>query len=225
MSNAGITLMRYISYRRVSTEDQGKSGLGLQAQERTIQDFVAAQGGEIVADHVEVMSGRYDDRPELQKAMAHAKKLKCFIVVSKLDRLSRDVAFISGLMSKGVKFVVAELGHDVDPFMLHIYAALAEKERQLISRRTKDALAALKASGKALGGIRNPDDLVKARAVRSSKADAHAANVLPIIEKIRAHGGTTLVEIAAELTDRRVLTRRGGTDWQATQVQRLLARA
>jgi DNA invertase Pin-like site-specific DNA recombinase len=127
-------------------------------------------------------------------------------------------------MSRGVKFVVAELGHDVDPFMLHIYVALAEKERQLISRRTKDALAALKASGKALGGVRNPADLRKARAVRVANADRFASNVLPIIEKIKASGITTLKDIAAELSERKVLTARGGMEWQATQVQRLLAR-
>lgn len=216
--------MQYVMYRRVSTEDQGRSGLGLEAQERVIREFTVREDGEIVGEFVEVVSGADNDRPELRKAMALARKLKAFVIVSKLDRLSRRAAFISALMESHNRFVVAELGHDVDPFMLHIYAAVAEKERRLISERTKAALASLKAQGKALGGLRNPDDLDKANAVRAARAGNRAANVLPIIEHIRGAGIVTLKGIADALNARGVATPRGGT-WQATQVQRVLARA
>src|SRR3954451_15399154 len=137
-------MKRAISYIRVSTARQGRSGLGLEAQQAAIARFCEAEGFAIVREHVEVETGKgadaLDRRPELAAALAEAKRRKCPVLAAKLDRLSRDVAFIAGLMAQRVPFIVAELGPDADPFMLHIYAALAEKERRLISARTKAAL-------------------------------------------------------------------------------------
>src|SRR4051794_31419670 len=125
--------MRAVVYLRVSSEQQGKSGLGIEAQRRAIERFTAEHGYEVAAEFVEVETGKGNDaldrRPQLAAALKRAKSEKCPVVVAKLDRLSRDVAFISGLMAQRVAFIVTELGPDVDPFMLHIYAALAEKER------------------------------------------------------------------------------------------------
>ena len=142
---------RAIAYYRVSTKRQQRSGLGLEAQRAAVQRFAQAEGMNIIAEYVEVETGKgadaLDRRPQLAAALLAAKKAKCSVLVSKLDRLSRDVAFISGLMAQRVPFIVAELGRDADPFMLHLYAALAEKERRLISERTKAALAARKVNG------------------------------------------------------------------------------
>jgi DNA invertase Pin-like site-specific DNA recombinase len=143
-----------IAYIRVSTAKQGQSGLGLEAQRERLDQFAKANGFQIVDTMTEVESGGKDDRPELEKALERAKKAKAHIIVAKLDRLSRDVHYISGLMKHRVPFIVAELGADTDPFMLHIYAALAEKERRMISERTRAAMRAAKARGKAFGGRR-----------------------------------------------------------------------
>src|SRR5277367_2134171 len=144
-----------ITYIRVSTSQQGRSGLGVEAQRSALSHFAKAEGLELVREFVEVETGKgadaLDRRPQLKAALAAAKKLRCHVAVAKLDRLSRDVHFISGLMAHKVPFVVAELGPDVDPFVLHLFAALAEKERSLISTRTKSALAAAKAKGVKLG--------------------------------------------------------------------------
>jgi DNA invertase Pin-like site-specific DNA recombinase len=167
-----------ISYYRVSTQQQGRSGLGIEAQRAAVVRFADSEGIEIVAEHVEIETGKgvdaLDRRPELAAALARARKLKCPVVVAKLDRLSRDVAFISGLMAHRVPFVVAELGIDADPFMLHLYAALAEKERALISARTKAALAAKKAAGAQLGNPRAAEAAVKAQAAHRASADRFA---------------------------------------------------
>jgi DNA invertase Pin-like site-specific DNA recombinase len=144
-----------VAYLRVSTQRQQRSGLGIEAQRAAIARFAEAEGLTIIAEYVEAESGKGADaldlRPQLAAALAAARKAKCSVVVAKLDRLSRDVAFVSGLMAQRVPFIVAELGRDADPFMLHLYAALAEKERRLISERTKAALAAKRASGIKLG--------------------------------------------------------------------------
>src|SRR3954453_14092023 len=147
-----------IAYYRVATARQGKSGLGIEAQKAAVQQFAEAEGFELSGEDVEGETGRGSDaldrRPELATALARARKLKCPVIVAKLDRLSRDVHFISGLMAHRVPFIVADLGGDADPFMLHLYAAPAEKERALISARTKAALAAKKAQGVKLGNPR-----------------------------------------------------------------------
>jgi DNA invertase Pin-like site-specific DNA recombinase len=137
-----------IAYYRVSTDSQGRSGLGLEAQRDAVTNFAADESVEIAGEFIEVETGKGADalekRPQLSAALRKAKQLGAHIVVSKLERLSRDVHFISGLMSKRVPFIVTQLGRNVDPFMLHIYAALAEKERAMISERTKVALRAAK---------------------------------------------------------------------------------
>ncbi|SEI04378.1 Site-specific DNA recombinase [Methylobacterium sp. 275MFSha3.1] len=225
MSDPARTL---ISYLRVSTDRQGKSGLGLEAQRTAVQAFAQANGYGIVAEYVEVETGKGSDalsrRPQLAAALAAARKAKCAVVVAKLDRLSRDVAFIAGLMAQRVPFVVAELGEDADPFMLHLYAALAEKERAMIAARTKAALAAKRAQGVQLGNRTNLPVASRAGGESTARAaDAFAANVLPVIASIRAAGATSLRAIAAELNARRIETARGGT-WSAAQVQRVLER-
>jgi DNA invertase Pin-like site-specific DNA recombinase len=216
-----------IAYYRVSTARQGKSGLGIEAQKAAVQRFAEAEGLSLIGEHTEVETGKgadaLDRRPELASALVQARKAKCPVLVAKLDRLSRDVHFISGLMAHRVPFIVAELGADADPFMLHLYAALAEKERALISQRTKAALAAKKAQGVKLGNPRAAEAAVLAHAAHRAAADQFAANVLPIVREIQASGLTTLREIAAALNARGIHTSRGG-DWHSTTVRNLLLR-
>jgi DNA invertase Pin-like site-specific DNA recombinase len=217
-----------VSYIRVSTGKQGRSGLGIEAQRDAIARFAAAEGCELVAEFVEVETGKgadaLDRRPKLAAALAQARKGKAAVVVAKLCRLSRDVAFISGLMAQRVPFIVAELGADADPFMLHIYAALAEKERALIAERTRAALAQKKAQGAKLGNRTNLGEAqVKGAAANRAAADAFAANVLPIVRQIEAAGATTHRAIAAALNARGIRTARGGA-WHDSTVRNLLAR-
>jgi DNA invertase Pin-like site-specific DNA recombinase len=216
-----------IAYYRVSTTRQGKSGLGIEAQRAAVQRFAAAEGFDLVGEHVEVETGKgadaLDRRPKLSAALWQARKSRCPILVAKLDRLSRDVHFISGLMAHKVPFIVAELGTDADSFMLHLYAALAEKERALISARTKAALAAKKAQGAKLGNPRVAEAAVKAREVVRADADRFAANILPIIEAIRTAGIASYAGIAEALNNRGVHTARGGR-WHATSVRNIITR-
>ena len=219
-----------IAYYRVSTVRQGRSGLGLEAQREALARFGATEGFEIVREFVEIETGKgadaLDRRPQLAAALAEARRRRCAVGVAKLDRLSRDVHFISGLMAHRVPFLVAELGSDVDPFILHLFAALAEKERAMISTRTREALSRAKARGVKLGGPK----LAQARkaAVKIIKiktnADRHAANVLPIIREIQRAGAKSLRAIAEALNARGVATARGGR-WQGMTVSNVLARA
>jgi DNA invertase Pin-like site-specific DNA recombinase len=216
-----------VTYLRVSTSQQGKSGLGIEAQREALARFAQAEGLDIVAEHLEVETGKGSDaldrRPQLKAALAQARRHRCPVAVAKLDRLSRDVHFISGLIAQRVPFLVAELGADVDPFMIHIYAALAEKERALISQRTKAALAAAKARGVRLG---NPS-IAKAQAAGvdsvKTEADRFAANVMPVIREAQRAGASSLRAIADVLNARGVRTARGGK-WAATQVRDILRR-
>jgi DNA invertase Pin-like site-specific DNA recombinase len=216
-----------VAYYRVSTQKQGRSGLGLEAQRDAVERFAAAHGLVVEQEYTEVETGKGADaleqRPELARALAHAKRLNCKIVVAKLDRLSRDVHFISGLMSQRVPFVVTELGPDVDPFMLHIYAAVAQKEAALISQRTRAAMRAAKRRGVRLG---NPDmDAMQAkgREAKVQAADRFARAVSGTIEGIRGRGITSLRAIAAELNLMKVATASGAT-WSAQTVKNVLAR-
>jgi DNA invertase Pin-like site-specific DNA recombinase len=216
-----------VSYIRVSTSGQGRSGLGIEAQRHALGQFARSEGFELVREFLEVETGKgadaLDRRPQLRAALAVARKLRCHVAVAKLDRLSRDVHFISGLMAHKVPFLVAELGPDVDPFVLHLFAALAEKERALISTRTRQALTAAKARGVTLGNPRlhvarkNAVDAVQA------EADRFAANVLPIIREAQKAGARTLREIAEVLNARGIATARGG-QWHATSVKNVLER-
>jgi DNA invertase Pin-like site-specific DNA recombinase len=218
-----------VAYLRVSTAGQGRSGLGLDGQRAAIERFAAENGFTVAAEFVEVETGKGADalerRPELAAALKRAKAERCAVVVAKLDRLSRDVAFVAGLMAQRVPFVVAELGPDVDPFVLHLYAALAEKERAMIGRRTKEALMAARARGVRLGNPNLAEARQRGVARRKRAADQLAANLLPVIEGIRRAGAATLREIAAALEARGVRTPRGGSSWTATAVKRVLDRA
>jgi DNA invertase Pin-like site-specific DNA recombinase len=217
-----------IAYLRVSTDKQGKSGLGIEAQRAAIARFVEAEGLELIGEHLEVETGKgadaLDRRPVLRDALAQARKAKAAVVVAKLDRLSRDVAFIAGLMAQKVPFIVTELGADADPFMIHIYAALAEKERAMIGERTRLALAAKKAHGATLG---NRTNLAEAQtmgaAANRDAANAFAANVLPVVRELQASGTTAVRAIAEALNTRGIRTARGG-EWHHSTVRNLLAR-
>ena len=225
---ATATLKSLIGYVRVSTAQQGRSGLGLEAQQEALMRFATTEGYELVRVFEEIETGKGADalnkRPQLAAALTEARKRKCPISVAKLDRLSRDVHFISGLMAHRVPFLVVELGADVDPFILHLFAALAEKERAMISTRTRAALAAAKARGTKLGGPKLAE--ARARAVVSivAGADRLAANVVPIIREMQRTGMNTLREIAEALNARGVPTARGGL-WYASTVRNVLARA
>ena len=163
-----------VAYIRVSTKGQGRSGLGLEAQQDALDRFAKAEGFTIIETFSETETGKgadaLDRRPKLAAALKAARKLNAPVVVAKLDRLSRDVHFISGLMQHRTPFIVAELGADTDPFMLHIYAALAEKERRLISERTKAGLAAAKRRGVKLGGRNAQSEKTKAEALARAEA-------------------------------------------------------
>jgi DNA invertase Pin-like site-specific DNA recombinase len=207
-----------IAYTRVSTAQQGKSGLGLEAQQAALARFAEAEGYNLIQTFEEVETGKGSDaldrRPQLSAALKAARQHKAPIVVAKLDRLSRDVHFISGLMTHRTPFIVAELGADADPFMLHLYAALAEKERAMISRRTKDALAAKKAQGVKLGGL-------NAKGIQNRDQALERAEALrPIFAELK---GLSARAIAAALNERHVRTPNGGP-WSAVTVIRVQRR-
>lgn len=221
-----MTTKPAIALVRVSTSEQGKSGLGLAAQEAAIRAFAAAEGFDVLEVISEVASGKLgiEERIGLRSALTKAKKLRCPVIVAKLDRLSRDVAFVSGLMARGVPFIVSELGADVDPFVLHLYAALGEKERKMIGARTKSALASLKAQGVELGNRTNlAEAQAKGQAANAARAAAFATRIIPTIKHLQAQG-MTLDQIAAELTERNISTLNGRT-WHKSTVSRLLKAA
>jgi DNA invertase Pin-like site-specific DNA recombinase len=207
-----------IAYIRVSKPRQGRSGLGLEAQQTSIAQFCEVEGFAMQATFTEVETGKGFDalerRPQLAAALADAKKLKCAVIVAKLDRLSRDVAFIAGLMAQRVPFIVTELGVDADPFMLHIYAAVAEKERRMIAERTKLALGAAKARGVKLGGLNAKG--IKNRDAAKERAQA----LLPILAELN---GMSARAIAAQLNLRSIPTPNGGS-WYAVTVIRVQRR-
>jgi len=217
--SAAMTTKPIIAYLRVSRESQGRSGLGIEAQREAIGIFARANGLWETETFIEVETGKgadaLDRRPKLAEALAAARKWKCPIVVAKLDRLSRDVHFISGLMTHGIPFIVAELGPNVDPFTLHIYAALAEKERKMISERTKVALAAAKKRGVKLG---SPVAAEKSKRDADNRAEALRRFIAPLCGK-----GKSARAVAKHLNDRKVPSAQGGP-WRSGTVLRLLAR-
>jgi DNA invertase Pin-like site-specific DNA recombinase len=217
-----------VGYCRVSTSRQGRSGLGLEAQREAIERFATAEQCKLVDVFVEVETGKGGDalerRPQLAAALAEARKREGAVVVAKLDRLSRDVHFISGLMAQRVPFLVVELGADVDPFVLHLFAALAEKERAMIAERTRTGLRAAKARGVKRGSPKLKQARREAVRVLRAHADRHAAQVWPIIRQVQRAGATTLREIAVALNARGVATARGGR-WHATSVRNVMERS
>jgi DNA invertase Pin-like site-specific DNA recombinase len=238
--------MRTINYYRVSTTKQGRSGLGEAAQRAAVEAFCASRGCEPLYEYVEVESGKKNDRPELAKALHHAKVTGATLVIAKLDRLSRNVAFLAALQDAGTKFVAADMP-EANELTLHIMAAMAQAERKAISKRTKEALAAAKARAEAEGigykadgtpwknGSRlgNPmgakafgtykGNGAAVEAIKA-KAKAFAADVMPIIEAVRAEGHQSLRAIAAELNSRGIVTARGGK-WAAQSVSDVIALA
>jgi DNA invertase Pin-like site-specific DNA recombinase len=217
-------MKQYVIYTRVSTEGQGKSGLGLDAQERDLGIYLSTFSEvphEVIGRFQDVLSGSADDRPQLALALKMVRATGAELLVAKLDRLSRKVSFIAALMDdKAVKLRVASMP-SADKFQLHIYAALAEQERTFISERTKAALKAAKGRGQVLGGLR--DKTMQRNVAVRIKAKAEAEKVMKIVGPLRDAGGT-LAAIAATLNDLAVPTSRGGS-WTPTQVSRTLARA
>jgi DNA invertase Pin-like site-specific DNA recombinase len=199
--------MKYVAYYRVSTKKQSRSGLGLEAQKQMVQTFASANG-QLIAEYVEVESGRKDQRAELTKAMALAKKADASLLIAKLDRFSRRVSFISSMMEKGVPLVIAEMPNATD-FQLHIFAALAQEERRLISERTKAALAQAKRQGKKLG----INGLVLAEE-NKKLAEEFAKRLLPYLEY--DWKDQNLSEIARRLNAKGIKTRTGGNFYPQT---------
>jgi DNA invertase Pin-like site-specific DNA recombinase len=219
---------KFVSYLRVSTARQGASGLGLEAQRAAVAGYLNGGDWTLVQEVLEVESGKRNDRPALADALRLCRKQKATLVIAKLDRLARNVAFISNLMESGVEFVAVDMPQ-ANRFVVHILAAVAEQEAEAISKRTKAALAAAKARGTQLGGRRVSAERFAeigfaARQLRMEKADKRAAELLPVIQSIQAEGAKSLRQIAAGLNERNISTPRGG-EWSAVQVQRALTAA
>jgi DNA invertase Pin-like site-specific DNA recombinase len=217
---------RFISYLRVSTARQGKSGLGLEAQRAAVSEYLNGGRWKLIEEVVEVESGERSDRPALARALATCRLHNATLVIAKLDRLARNVAFIANLMEAGVDFVAADLPQ-ANRLTVHILAAIAEHEAVAISTRTKAALARAKARGTKLGGDRgNLPRVAKAGSkasvvARREKAQARARDLGVVVADLRRHGHTSLRELAAGLNEREISAPRGG-QWQAQQVARVL---
>ncbi len=218
---------RYVAYYRVSTERQGKSGLGLEAQREAVLSYLNGGRWKLVDEVTEVESGKRNDRPALARALSLCRIHNATLIIAKLDRLARNVAFISNLMDSDVEFTAADFPH-ANRLTVHVLAAVAEYEATMISQRTKAALAAAKARGVILGGDRGTIGSqasagAKASAsVRQAKSRKKAEDLLPVIEAIKADGAESLREIAAALNRRGIPTARGG-EWSAVQVRRILS--
>ena len=220
---------RFVAYERVSTARQGQSGLGLEAQRNAIDGFAAGRGAEVLARFTEVESGRNPNRPELTKAIQLARLTGATLVIAKLDRLSRNAAFLLTLRDSGVHFLAVDMP-EANDLTVGIMALVAEAEREAISRRTKEALAVAKARGVKLGNPNGAAALRRAgkgavalRAVVVANAEQHAADLADVVADIRAGGAISLRAMAAVLIARGMLTRRGGV-WQVSNVNNLLQR-
>jgi DNA invertase Pin-like site-specific DNA recombinase len=222
-------VQRFIAYERVSTARQGASGLGLEAQRNAIDRFAASRGAEVLGRFTEVESGKNPNRPELIKAIQLARLTGATLVIAKLDRLSRNAAFLLTLRDSGVQFLACDMP-EANELTIGIMALVAQAEREAISRRTKEALAVAKARGVRLGNPNGANALRRAgkgavalRAAVVANADQHAEDLRAVVEEIRAQGAVSLRAIAAALNDRGMLTRRGG-QWQVSNVGNLVRR-
>jgi DNA invertase Pin-like site-specific DNA recombinase len=213
---------RFVAYFRVSTDRQGQSGLGLDAQRKAVADYLNGGAWDLVAEFTEVESGTRADRPQLVAAIEACRKHKARLVIAKLDRLSRNLAFIATLMDSGIEFVAADMPF-ANKLTIHILAAVAEHEREAISERTKAALAAAKARGKRLGNPNPAYALKRMRAAREAQIERYTANILPIIRELQVAGYASCNAIAGQLNARRVATARGGR-WTHVQVRQILDR-
>lgn len=217
---------KFVAYYRVSTAKQGVSGLGLEAQKEAVRNHLNGGNWQLVAEVVEVESGKRNDRPELARALALCRTYQATLVIAKLDRLARNVNFISNLMESKVDFVAADFPQ-ANRLTIHILAAVAEHEATMISQRTKAALAAAKARGVKLGGNRGGIAQQAAKGGRASATVRHenaakrSADILPVIHTARAEGKTSLRQIAEYLNNAGIPTSRGGL-WSAVQVRRIL---
>lgn len=218
---------RFISYLRVSTDKQGKSGLGLDAQREAIARYLNGGNWKLIGEYVEVESGKRSDRPKLAEALKHAKRTGATLVIAKLDRLARNVAFVSNLMESGADFVAVDNPH-ANRLTIHILAAVAEDEARRISERTRAALAAARTRGVKLGGLRGDGAHLRGHhdsglaAIKANAAE-RARDLQPVLSEVRANGVTSARGIAAELNRRGILTPRRG-EWHAASVSRLLKR-
>src|SRR6266436_2260624 len=213
---------KFVAYFRVSTDRQGRSGLGLEAQREAVESYLNGGRWALVAEFTEIESGKRNDRPELEKALAACKKQKAKLVIAKLDRLSRNLAFIATLMDSGVEFTAVDNPH-ANKLTVHILAAVAQHEREMIGQRTRDALQAAKARGKKLGNPKLAEARKRAIQGNRSSAARYAANVLPVIREIQASGVKSLRGVARALAARGVATARGGA-WTPVQVSDILRR-
>jgi len=218
---------KWISYLRVSTGRQGRSGLGLEAQRAAVESFLNGGNWKLVKEFVEVESGKNDDRPILAQALKACRLYGAKLVIAKLDRLSRDAHFLLGLEKAGTDFVAADMPN-ANRLTVGIMAMVAQEERRMISERTKAALAAAKKRGVKLGGYRAGAEMTAkirkaGNEANAQKAAQRAADIAPIIADLQAAGATSLQAIAGGLNDRSIPTARGGS-WSATQVMRVLAR-
>jgi DNA invertase Pin-like site-specific DNA recombinase len=220
---------KFVSYLRVSTQRQGKSGLGLEAQREAVAGYLNGGKWKLVQELVEVESGKRSDRPELAKALSLCRLHRATLLVAKLDRLARNVAFVSALMEAGVKFVAVDLPA-ANELTVHIMASMAEHEAKAISARTKAALAAAKARGTQLGGLRWDITKVAAKGrqialqARQKSAAKYRADVLPVIQEKQREGAVTLRQIAESLNADGMPAPRGG-QWSAVQVSRVIGQA
>ena len=217
MSQIATKQPRFVAYFRVSTQKQGISGLGLEAQTATVESHAREKGGEIIASFQEVESGKRNDRPELHKALALCRKQKATLIIAKLDRLSRNVAFIANLMESRVEFIACDMP-EATKLTLHIYAAIAEHEREATSKRTKDALQAAKARGQKLGSPRPGS--AQATAARADQAREFRAGVYGRARELRDRG-LPLRKIAEEMNERGIKTC-NDRGWHGASVGRLL---
>lgn len=219
----------FVAYYRVSTDKQGRSGLGLEAQREAVARHIQSVSGRLMGEFQEVESGKRADRPQLRRAIAACRVKRAVLVIAKLDRLTRNVAFLANLMEGGVEFVACDNPH-ATKFTIHILAAVAEHEREMIAKRTREALAAAKARGIRLGSPKLRKGIAAAiarqgRQARTEQADEYAAQVMPFIADAREAGANTLGKIAQALVARGVLSPGGGTRWDHRQVARIIARA